>query len=157
MTAFIVLMPFAASGHRMHAALSTLEENPRTRSVEITHRLFIHDVEQALKDLYGPEIDFSENQSINTVLHKYVSQNFAVFLPDGTPLSLQWVGAEIDGDFLWVYQEAPFFSPQESTIHNALLMDFSDAQVNTLNIAIGNITDTLVFTKQTSDLMINRL
>lgn len=155
--AVLLLVPFTASGHRMHAALSTLEVNPRTQSIEIVHRLFIHDVEPALEELYGPDIDFFEQNTLDTLLKNYVRERFWVKLPGGAPAPIKWIGTEIDGDFLWIYQEAPLFTPQGLTIHNTLLMDAADDQVNTLNITLDPVSDTLVFTSQAPDQVLNPL
>ena len=54
---------------------------------------------------------------------------------DGEPLVLKQVGAQVDGKFFWVYQEAPIPAGIEGIkMSNGALRDLWPSQVNMVNV-----------------------
>jgi hypothetical protein len=63
----------------------------------------------------------------------------------GAPLELDLVGAELDGEFVLVYQELGGELPDVIAVRNDILRDVLPAQVNHVNIAVGGEVRTLTF------------
>ena len=55
-------------------------------------------------------------------------------------MSLQFVGAEVSGDLLYVYFEAGRYPGRDLTLDSNLLQDFTEAQVNQVNVRRGGKT-----------------
>ena len=77
-------------------------------SLEITHRLHRHDARQLLAAV-EPLADTEDLDAIEhrAALALLVSERFALRSPGGQPLLLTLVGAEVEGDYIYVYQESP--------------------------------------------------
>lgn len=100
-----------AIAHRGHGAWTnvTWAED----RFEIVHRIHLADAIELLRGM-APDavIDSIEGQAR---LALYVESRFTIYNADGTPVSLDTIGAEIDDDFLVVYQEWPVPTPPEVT------------------------------------------
>lgn len=96
-----------ATAHQLQAALTTIEVNPRSQLVEIVHRFYAHDAEHALAEVAGTEGDIHTDSALQQAFGRYVARHFSLIDAEGTPLEPELVGAEVEGDFLWVYQQLP--------------------------------------------------
>jgi len=135
--------------HRLPGSLTSISVNQSTGVVEIVHRLHYHDAETGLAQLLG-----MPGFSLNTVegrarLALYVEERFAVAdQSSGEPdqlLQLNLVGAEADGEFMLVYQEYNGQLPGRLAIRNDILRDIFPAQVNQVNLSIGQHVKSLTF------------
>jgi hypothetical protein len=140
---------FSAAAHRMPLGMTTVEYNPVTDSVEIVHRLHRHDAEEAMVQVIArPGVDLME-LSVQARLALYVEDHFqiagAMDGQVGDPLPLQLVGAEMDGDYVLVYQELPGKLPAEIAVRNDVLRDLFPAQVNRVNVTTASGIKTLIF------------
>lgn len=137
-----------ALAHRAKAGLTTVVWNERTSSLEIIHRLHVHDAREALvqvSDLARPDLG---DLKARARLSLYVEEHFALALPDGEALTLELLGAELEGDYVNVYQEAaPESLPSALEVRCSFLQDVFADQVNTVNFELGGPVRTLVFTK----------
>ncbi len=119
--------------HRIEAALSVVEVNPSSGVLEITHRLFAHDLEHAL-DLGPVGAGYFETPDGLAAIKAYCERQFFIGDEAGRALRLQFVGAELSGDLLYVYFEAGRYSGKALTLDSNLLQDFTEAQVNQINL-----------------------
>ncbi len=85
--------------HRVGVPITTIEWNDRSDRWEIIHRLSAHDIE----DAFGPGTDLGELSQLafSQTMAEYVQSKFDIL----AFMSLRFVGAEIDGDTVWVYYE----------------------------------------------------
>ena len=95
------------SAHQPKSALSTLELNERTGLVEIVHRFWVHDAEHAAEEVTGVAGDLRSDDAAQAAFARYVREHFALADAERTPLALEDVGVEVDGPYVWVYQELP--------------------------------------------------
>jgi hypothetical protein len=58
---------------------------------------------------------------------------------DGKPVSLEFVGYEKEQDAVWSYLQVPGTSkaPKTIEIHNTLLYDAYDKQINLMHLSVG--------------------
>lgn len=133
--------------HRFYAAFTQIDLQDKTRTMEITHRLFTHDVEDFLHMEQGNVAHLSDGE-IEGLLKTFVERNFAVFDRTGARLSLTWIAMEYQTDSVHIYQEAPLpDDPSELTIINRLFMDLFEDQKNTVNVAWAKKIRTVIFMK----------
>ncbi len=135
----ISLASSPALAHRLEAALSVVEVNPSSGVLEITHRLYAHDLEHAL-DLGPVGVGYFETSEGQAAIKAYCERQFLIADGQGKAIPLQFVGAEVSGDLLYVYFEAGRYLGRELTLDSNLLQDFTEAQVNQVNVRRGGKT-----------------
>ena len=142
-------LSLGVSAPRMPLGVTTVTYNENTDSVEIIHRLHRHDAEQAMIQVIAePGVDLME-VAVQARLALYAEAHFQIArVVDGQPgqaLGLELVGAELDGDYVLIYQEYPGHLPSEIAVRDDILRDLFPEQVNRVNITTATGTKTLVF------------
>lgn len=136
--------------HEQKTAVTRILFNDRTGNVEVMHRFLVHDAEHAASMIFGEGQSLLESEDSRELFSSYVVNRFAIELigPDEViePVSLNFVGAEVDGQFMWVYQE--FEMPGSLTgltVVNMALRDVWPDQSNLVNIERGGEILSLTF------------
>lgn len=146
---FLFLAGSYLQAHQQPEALTTISYNPNTGSTEIVHQLHAHDAERVLENL--PE---SEKASIDSLegqarLALYVEERFELADQNGNRLAnIKLIGAELEGDTLYAYQEYGKAIPRNIRIRNDILRDILPSQVNTVNVHTEAGIQTLVFSRR---------
>ncbi|MFN3989467.1 MAG: DUF6702 family protein [Erythrobacter sp.] len=150
----LVLAPLAgatiASAHQQKIAISSIAVNPRTASLEVVHQVPVHDAEHALKR-QGIAADIVASADSREAFARYVARRFKLEA-GGKPVPLTYVGSEIEGGNLMVYQEAA--KPRSGamlSVNSQILTDVWARQENRVNIGSGTKVRTFVFTVNAPD------
>lgn len=145
-TIFITAFAFA---HRMPGSLSTIKTNAETGIIEIIHRLHIHDAELGMVVLTGERQLTLDQLAGRARLALYVEEQFAIAPvvagQIGQRLPLELIGAELDGDFVLVYQQYTGDLPAAIAVRDAILNDVFPGQINHVNVASGDEIRSLTF------------
>ncbi len=146
--AFIIATMFnVVLAHQYHVAITNIERDSNG-TVEIEHRLFMHDLEPLLLALQNRDLSLDDEHG-KAVIRDYVEKRFHIKNASGQALPLQWVGVELDQTYATVYQEFNSTLPSSQwSIENRLLMDI-ESEVNTVNVFDGPFKQSLVFTAGT--------
>lgn len=136
---FLSLLSAYSAAHQQKMAVTRILFNANTGNIEIMHRFFIHDAEHAAGVVFGESQNIMESDASRELFSNYVMNRFAVTAEDSlgksNELSLNYVGAEIDGQFLWVYQEAEQLDDVKAlSVVNVALRDVWPDQVNLVNV-----------------------
>lgn len=143
--------------HQQKTALTRIIFNSNSGNIEIMHRFYMHDAEHAAGVIFGVRPSLLESASSRQLFSSYVVNNFAMKSTTSagvaSELKLIHLGEEIDGQFLWVYQEVSLQEDIQSLdIINLALRDVWPEQSNMVNIdKLGKIY-TLTF-NQGSDIL----
>ena len=105
--ASVLLTMGPALAHQQKAALTEILFNPRTGNIEVAHRFILHDAEHAIRKTLDIGDSLVGSPDTQSAFANYVADRFALATSDGTALPLTLLGAEIEGGYLWVYQETP--------------------------------------------------
>ncbi|PCJ49746.1 MAG: hypothetical protein COA74_04660 [Gammaproteobacteria bacterium] len=134
------------SAHQKKEAITRVIFNERLMTIEIIHRFSVHDAEHGVKKLFGKSADLIDDKKSQAQFADYVMQNFSMIKNVETALVLTSVGFEVDGRYLWVYQETALQSDisELSITHNAL-RDIWHDQVNLLNVERDKKVRSLIF------------
>jgi hypothetical protein len=148
----VMLGPLLAPGqttvfaHQLQVAMTTVSFKTASGTIEVIHRFYTHDTEQVLSQLAGKQVDLLDDGVMQRQFGRYVSENFQLTDQASKPLPLSLVGVELEGDFIWVYQETAIPAKlRELTVLNTALLDTLPNQVNTVNVECGNVISTLEF------------
>ena len=134
---------------RQPGSLSTIKANHETGNIEIIHRLHNHDAELGIIAAQRDKTLTLDKLVGRATLALYVEERFIVAaLKDdgiGAPLDLELIGAELDGEFVLIYQEFRGKLPPGIAVRNDILRDVFPEQVNHVNIATGGEVHSLTF------------
>jgi hypothetical protein len=146
----LVLAPLgagaAALAHQQKIAISTIALNPRSGMVEIVHQVPVHDAEHALRAQGTENPDIIGSPASREAFAAYVTRRF-LFQMDGENIAPAYVGSEITGGSLWVYQEVPAPAGQTAVLrfNSQILTDQWARQENRVNIGGGTQVETFIF------------
>lgn len=147
----LVLAPLAgtqiSAAHQQKIAISTVAQNPRSGLIEIAHQVPVHDAEHVLRLQGAKTPDIVGSADSREAFAAYVTTRFLIEV-DGTAAQPTYVGSEIIGGSLWVYQEAPApasGAPGRLRINSQILTNVWARQENRVNIGRGTNVATLIF------------
>ncbi len=121
--------------HQKKESITTVIFNERTANIEIIHRFSIHDAEHSSKQIFGTTFDLLSDTTSQKHFADYINKNYSMKRLSGELLSLKTVGFEIDGRFIWSYQETLLINDLKGLIINqSALRDIWTEQVNLVNI-----------------------
>lgn len=144
-----LLFAALADAHRMPGSISTVKRSASGETIEIIHRLHTHDAELGIAATLG-----KRNISLDTLVDRaqlalYVEERFAIAnlagQKIGGKLALELIGAEMDGEFVLVYQEFAGELPARLAIRDDILRDVLPGQINHVNIATGGEVRSVTF------------
>lgn len=136
-----------AHAHQQKIAISTVSLNPRTGMIEIAHQVPVHDAEHALTGQGIKTPDIIGSAQSREAFAAYVTRRF-LFEVDGAPAVPAYVGSEIVGGSLWIYQELPAPAGGKAALrfNSQILTDVWARQENRVNIGAGTHPQTFIFT-----------
>ncbi len=124
-----------ADAHARRTAITTVLFNPRTQNLEVMHRFYLHDAEHAVQAIFGKGADILRSDSTRLKFSSYVAERFSLRDGDtGELIKLSFVGHDVEGKFIWVYQEAPAPKTHTLEITHGALRDLWRDQQNTVNV-----------------------
>ena len=134
-----LLLLSPSEAHQQKNAVTRILFNENTGNIEVMHRFFIHDAEHAAGLIFGERQMLAESSESRELFSSYVINRFSIeatFIEgDSEVLGLSYVGEEVDGQFLWVYQQIPVQDDIAAfTIVNLTLRDVWSDQSNLVNI-----------------------
>jgi len=146
----LLLLGSLASAHQQKTAVTRILFNPNTNNIEVMHRFFVHDAEHAATVIFGARQTLLESAESRQLFSSYVMNRFSIEVSDSAgnsqELQLDYVGEEMDGQFLWVYQEiAQQDDISQMTVVNLALRDVWPDQANLVNIERDGKTVSLQF------------
>lgn len=112
--------------HPFHVSVSDIKFKEDKKAIEISTRIFLDDLELALREFSGNEaLDIVEKtswDSVNVHLEKYLLERIALFNAKGDNYDIKYVGAEIEEDVMWCYLEIEKVKKLRSvTVTNSIL------------------------------------
>lgn len=125
--------------HEQKTAVTRILFNPTTNNIEVMHRFLVHDAEHAASQIFGVGQNLLESADSRELFSSYVINRFSMEaeLSDGNAveMALDYIGTEVDGQFLWVYQEVGVIEGIQSFILvNMALRDVWPDQSNLVNV-----------------------
>ena len=140
LSAFVCLLVVSSSvAHEQKTAVTRIVFNSSSENIEVMHRFLVHDAEHAAAKVFGVGQNLLESAESRELFSSYVINRFSIEaeLASGEviAIALDYVGAEVDGQFLWVYQETSTIDSISSfTMVNMALRDVWPDQSNLVNV-----------------------
>ena len=137
--------------HPMYISVSTVNFNSSSSSLEITMKIFTDDLEEGIFDASAQTLNLglaSEVPEADSVLIAYLKERVGIHV-NGKPVSLQFLGKEVEMQVAWVYLEARCSTPiSEVQVHNEILMHLHEEQTNLVNIKVGSTKRSLLLSQK---------
>lgn len=135
----------SVQAHRTSSSLTTMVWVEADQGFEITHRLHLHDVQQALRNVIADPSTTIFDLKGQAELILYMSETFSAGSPQGT-IALEPIGAEVEGDYVYVYQEARLTAlPTALSITDITFHDIYGEQENQVNLEYNGQITSVVF------------
>ncbi len=124
--------------HPFHVSSTTLSYNVKSKSVEVTCRIFTDDLEEALFRKYGGKIDLiGKQKEMAQLVKKYLNEHL-ILSWDGQVSQQIFIGYENDHEATLVYFEAKKIDgTKQLQIKNSILYDLFDDQMNIVHFQIN--------------------
>ncbi|MBT3428451.1 MAG: hypothetical protein HOL98_15985 [Gammaproteobacteria bacterium] len=134
-----------ATAHRQHHMWTTIVQADTQDALEISHRIHAQDAIKILRNMGVNEPELTSLQEL-AQLALYLESTFIITSPDGTPTQPKLIGSELEGNYVFVYQELTSgHHPGEYSYQSSGLMEVHSDQVNYIQIHHHNRVETLEF------------
>ncbi len=144
--ALVLLTMLPAFAHKYHTSLTRIDYDADDKNLEISIRLFVHDLTPMLERRLKKQVDPAKTPEVDAELFKYISENFVLRTSDETAVKLNWVGKEFENDVLFVYVEGAFAGdPAQLRVKNTIFFDYFDEQSNLVVARFGGKKYDLAF------------
>jgi hypothetical protein len=134
-------------------ALYQVNYAPEKKMLQITTRIFIDDLNNAVGKKYSKKINLgAENESVDDInfLKKYFSEKFYIKV-NGQTKPILFLSKEMEGDVLICYFSMKEIQKINSLeIYNAVITEGNAEQQNIMHFNVSGVKNTLLFTESTS-------
>ena len=123
--------------HPYHVSVTEVRFDEEVQSVQITERIFIDDLEEALRKANndGKFVLMDDSLISHQYLKTYFEQNFVTAV-NGKTISYDYLGAEVEDDVIWCYIEITGVeSLQSIKLTNSIMTEVFDDQKNLVHFA----------------------
>lgn len=130
--------------HPFHVSVCELEYDQKSEALEISHRIFLDDLEITLRNYSGNEkldiMNPADPEALHTILKAYVEEHFFVWVNE-EKVAINYLGEEREEDVMWCYVEVPGVTDlQVLDVENKMLMETYDDQINLVHVkAFGKV------------------
>ena len=151
LTLRLILTPL----HPIHIAVSEIEYKEDQKTLQITHKIFIDNLENHIEKMNkdkGENVVLKlntkwENPEANTIIAKYLEGLFKIKV-NGKELPATFLGKEYETDAVWIYREITGIKNLKTIeITDNILMDYYEDQDNLLHFSSGSFKKSLRFNK----------
>ncbi len=133
MTCVLIICATTVWGHQQKEAYTAIKPNPNSGMTEIIHRFYLHDAEHGFSSILDKSIVLSESQSMQRKFAEYVIESFQLSIDDNETITLDTVGFEVEGRYIWVYQETGQKLPCQVNVTMTAFHDVWEKHINQVN------------------------
>jgi len=140
---FIVLfhLYFYLLPHPFHVSICEIDHDEKTNALQITHRIFLDDLEEGLNAFYNEKLDLlnpKDSDKINRLVEDYLSTRFTVIV-NGKVKKIDYLGNEMGKDVMWCYMEITKVKKVNTIeIEDKILFEAFDNQSNIIHVDYHN-------------------
>lgn len=132
---FVVVQLFL---HPFHVSVTDIKFKEEKKSLQVSTRIFMDDLEEALKMEYQLEkydiLEKKDDPETKNWIKNYLLKNFKLS-SDSKPLDLRFIGFEFESDVVWCYLEVEKIRKIKNlTVENSLLTSTYSDQENLVHL-----------------------
>lgn len=142
----LIFLYFIAGAHPYHISVCDIEHNAENKSLQVSQRVFLDDLEEVLNERFAIQIDVTnpDNRAYrDSLIQVYLFENINIKV-NGKEKKRSYLGNEIEEDGMWCYIEY-FGVKKVSTldITNTVFFDKFDDQANIIHFKYAGKTKSL--------------
>jgi hypothetical protein len=141
--AIVPVKPITNSFHPIHVSTTTIEYNKQDGKLEVICTIFTDDFEAALAKQYHGKIDLTKPEmhaAMDALVKKYVSSNLQLKTGGAMPLTLNYLGFEINKEATDIYFESDKIpAVKKVDVDVSLLHNLFDDQINIVHITVNGV------------------
>jgi hypothetical protein len=147
----IIISLCSFSAHKYYIALTEIEHNPKSQSVQMIMNVFMDDIELAINKDYHTNLQLAsknEVQNVDSLFEKYLNEHFKIKI-NNSPSTYKYIGKEYDGDIIFFYLEIENITEVKVIeIQNDVLTKYFPDQQNLVKAKINGTRKSLFLTKK---------
>lgn len=130
--------------HPLHVSVTEIKFDAKDKELEITSRIFIDDLEEAIrKQLAKPTLDIlnpGAGTTTDGLVSTYLANCFSIKI-DGKAVKINYLAHEIEGDAMVVYFFAPNVKKVKTIeVHHSAITEVYEDQSNLIHVTVGGKT-----------------
>ena len=126
--------------HPFYVSVTEVEQDPKTKTVQVSARIFYDDLEKALDKRYKVHVNIlkpANRKQVDGLIAAYVKEHLKI-KANLKELNLRYVGYEIEEEAAWCYFETePLPVVQQFNIQNNILYEQHEEQVNMIHAIVN--------------------
>ena len=146
-----VLCSFSFATHKFYTAIYQINFVPKKKMVQITARIFIDDINEALEKKFNRKSFLAtekETPEDLVCLKKYLAENFSLKI-NGQQKPMIFVSKEIEDTILICYLKCTDVSKINTIeVKNSIITEVHDEQQNIIQATINNQKSSLLLTSE---------
>lgn len=150
----------ASAIHKFYVSVTNVEYVEEEKSLQITSRIFIDDLEELLAVRYDIEAALATANEVNNsddLISKYLNSKFEIKI-NGQSKAYSFLGKEYRDDLIVCYLEIPGIDiPNVSSIEvrNDVLTELFEEQQNVVHLKIGTKKKSFILMRENNKGMLN--
>lgn len=126
--------------HPFYVSVTEIDYGPKTKTVQVSVRVFFDDFESALYKRYKTSINIlkpKDRKQVDGLISDYIKNHLQI-KANNKLLTLKYLGYEIEEDAAWCYFESEKIeSVQKLNIQNDVLFEQHDSQINMIHATVN--------------------
>jgi hypothetical protein len=126
--------------HPFYVSVTEVNYSPKTKTVQVSVRVFFDDFESALDKRYKTSINIlkpKDRKQLDGLISDYVKNHLQI-KANNKLLTLKYLGYQIEEDAAWCYFESEKVeSIQKLNIQNDILFEQHDSQINMIHATVN--------------------
>lgn len=155
---FLFPLLLSVNTHKFYVSVTEVDYIQEKKSVQIITRIFIDDLENALRHRYKEGLTFdpkNEPQEVDVYVQRYLKDKMSIII-NGKPANVHFLGKEYDNDILFCYLEVTEVNAVNSfQISNKLLFESFDDQQNIIKLNINDKKKSFILIAQNDNAVLN--
>ncbi len=143
--------------HKYYISLTKIEYKKESKSIQITMRIFIDDLQETINTTYNKDFELAlpnESKKIDTIINNYLTGKFKIKI-NNIQKAYSYIGKEYENEVVYLYLEINNIeSIKAIEIKNTVMMEIFPEQKNIIKLNINNTKKTfLLTTKKEKDFL----
>ena len=145
----LVVLLSSFAWHKFYVSVTQIDYVPNKKRIEITHRIFIDDLEKALEKKYKKKVYLTSTKELpeaEALIKTYLKENIKISINKKLQ-EIVYLTREVEGDVLIFYSKIAISKKINSfEIFNSLLIDIYKEQQNIVHVNINSNKNSFLFT-----------
>ncbi|WP_163514033.1 DUF6702 family protein [Gelidibacter japonicus] len=158
---FVLVLVFplllSVNAHKFYVSVTEVAYVNEKKSVQIITRIFIDDLENALRQRYSKHLTFApenEAEEVEFYLERYLKDKISIQINDKI-VAFKYVGREYDNDIVFCYLEITDVKEIKSfQISNKVLFESFDDQQNIVKLKINDQNKSVILINQSDNVLL---